>query len=120
MALSGLFALEINLRIIALNNIPAKFLMAALHHSLHYTTLSLNDPVGSPRPGLRREAGGNCDDHPPRRPPNGPFPGWFSHCVEPISARADMSEGDATYFMLGFAAGVALLWVVTETIWMRL
>jgi len=33
---------------------------------------------------------------------------------------ADMSEGDATYFMLGFAAGVALLWVVTETIWMRL
>jgi len=33
MALSRLFALEINLRIIALNNIPAKFLIAALHHS---------------------------------------------------------------------------------------
>jgi hypothetical protein len=31
-----------------------------------------------------------------------------------------MSEGDATYFLLGLAAGVALLWVVTETIWMRL
>jgi hypothetical protein len=30
-----------------------------------------------------------------------------------------MSDSDATYFMLGFAAGVALLWVVTETIWMR-
>jgi hypothetical protein len=30
-----------------------------------------------------------------------------------------MSDGDATYFMLGFAVGVALLWVVTETIWMR-
>jgi len=24
------------------------------------------------------------------------------------------------YFMLGFAAGAALLWVVTEAIWMRL
>lgn len=30
-----------------------------------------------------------------------------------------MTDGDAVYFMLGFAAGVALLWVVTETIWMR-
>ena len=116
MALSGLFALEINLRIIALNNIPAKVLMAALHHSLHYTTLSLNDPVGSPRPGLRREAGETCDHHPPRRPPNGPV----QFCSEPISARADMSDGDAMHFMLGFAAGVALLWVVREMIWMRL
>jgi hypothetical protein len=31
-----------------------------------------------------------------------------------------MSDVDAMYFMLGFAAGAALLWVVTETIWMRL
>jgi hypothetical protein len=44
----------------------------------------------------------------------------FSHSLEAISARAAVSEGDAMYFMLGFAAGAALLWVVTETIWMRL
>jgi hypothetical protein len=31
-----------------------------------------------------------------------------------------MSDGDAMYFMLGLAAGTALLWVVTETLWMRL
>jgi hypothetical protein len=31
-----------------------------------------------------------------------------------------VSDGDAMYFMLGFAAGAALLWVVTEAIWMRL
>jgi hypothetical protein len=31
-----------------------------------------------------------------------------------------MSDGDAMHFMLGFAAGAALLWVITETIWMRL
>jgi hypothetical protein len=30
-----------------------------------------------------------------------------------------MSDSDVTYFMLGFAAGVALLWAVTEAIWMR-
>ncbi len=35
-------------------------------------------------------------------------------------AMADMSDGDTFYFVLGLAAGVALLWVVTETIWMRL
>jgi hypothetical protein len=33
---------------------------------------------------------------------------------------ADMSDGDTFYFVLGLAAGVALLWVVTEMIWMRL
>jgi hypothetical protein len=31
-----------------------------------------------------------------------------------------MSDGDAMYFMLGFVAGTALLWAVTETLWMRL
>jgi hypothetical protein len=29
-----------------------------------------------------------------------------------------MSDGDAIHFMLGFAAGAALLWVITEAIWM--
>jgi len=29
-----------------------------------------------------------------------------------------MSDSDVTYFMPGFAAGVGLLWVITETIWM--
>jgi hypothetical protein len=31
-----------------------------------------------------------------------------------------MSDGDAMSFMLGFATGTALLWMITEAIWMRL
>lgn len=80
----------------------------------------MTDPVGPPGRGLLREAGGNYNDHPHRRPSNGLLLGWLSYSVEAIPARADMSDGDAMYFMLGFAAGAALLWVVTEAIWMRL
>lgn len=63
---------------------------------------------------------GNITTIPTAGLPNGVLFGWFSHTVEAISARTDMSDVDAMYFMLGFAAGAALLWVVTETIWMRL
>jgi len=59
------------------------------------------------------------------RPSNGSaFPGWSCQRVRSGAssylAMADMSDGDTFYFALGLAAGVALLWVVTETIWMRL
>jgi hypothetical protein len=85
---------KLNLQTIVLNIVLATLLIAALHHSL------LDRPGWPPRPGLLREAGGNYHDHPHRRPSNGLLFGWFSHSVEAISARADMSDGDAMYFML--------------------
>ena len=116
LALYRLFALEINLRTIALNSIRANFVIVALHLSLPERPGWL-PPAGTP-------AGGRRDlrpPSPPRRPPNGPsFSLVLPTCAADFSEGGHMSESDATYFMLGFAAGMALLWVVTETIWMRL
>jgi hypothetical protein len=80
----------------------------------------LIDPVGPPGRDSCGRPAGTITTIPTAGLPTEFYFGWFSHSLEAISARADMSDGDAMYFMLGFAAGAALLWVVTETIWMRL
>jgi hypothetical protein len=112
-ALSDLLVSKLNLQIIVLNIVLDKFLTTAVHHSLL-------DPVGPPGRDSCGRPAGTITTIPTAGPPNGLFSVGSPTLLEAISARADMSDGDAVHFMLGFAAGAALLWVITETIWMRL
>lgn len=107
------FVSNLNLQIIVLNIVSATFLIA------HCTTLSLIDPVGPPGRDSCGRPAGTISTIPTAGLPTDLFRVVLPLCGNNFS-RADMSDGDAMNFIRGFAAGTALLWVATETIWMRL